>query len=950
MLIKYLRNIRFWLIFLPLLYTMVGFIIIPWFVRTQAPKLLKEKFTLNIVMQSVAFNPFTFEITLKNLSLSDAHAKKLLDIKSLYLNYEPSYLFQKEIFVKSIRIDDPNAILQISPEGKLNLAELLPAPSPSENQTLNNTSFPVSFLVEQISIQNGHLLFEDLSAQKPFSFPIGPINYTINNFGLDKDDLSIHALEIALKNKEKITLASSLSLSPLKLHGELTLTEIELKDFWAYGMPSVKAQLTQGNVSMRLPFWVDLSQKEPSVSIDKASLSLNNLEFTDEKQHKIIAIPKLSLDALTFTWPQAIGEIETLSLSEPFVDLTFEQGYIPTLVALFSLPQTNKKASSEASLSTTASGMFTLHSLKLTNGNISILDKNVKNATPSKLTHLSLEANNLSTDTNQTLTYTLSSTLDEKSSLALKGEYLQKTNALKSTLEASALILPKVQPYLSSITVLRIKQGFLSLKGELKASFDQKPTIAFSADSINIASLLVQDTMNTSFVAWENLALNALSYTSSPNALHVKAITLTKPYINLDIHKDHTTNFTNIVTTTKEPKKTNASPMEFYIGKIILKDGHANFKDASLPIIFETYMNQLNGSFSTLNTKTTKPSILLVEGKVGKYGYTKVEGSLLPFDFKNHANLKLLFKNIDLQSLTPYSGKFLGYAIEKGKLSMDLSYTIKKGIMEGANKINLDTLTLGKKVESADASNLPLELAIALLQDSSGQIDIDLPVSGDLNNPDFKYGALVWKAFGNLIGGVITSPFKLLGSMLGLANSEGLRSIDFPVGEASLVASEEEKMEQYRQILEKKAELKLLITPSFNEEADTLALKNKELFRAIETIAGKDDKEKNGYGKAIKTLFIQKYSEKIYDQLIQTYTEEKRDRGYINEELKVKILSTITLPKDTLSALATQRAQNIFTLLTTKYHVNPSRIQIGEVKATDATRETWIGCAVGVSN
>ena len=949
MFIKYLKNIRFWLIFLPLLYTMVGFIIIPWLVRTQAPTLLKEKFNLNIMVQSLTFNPFTFEVTLNNLSLSDAHAKKLLDIKSFYLNYEPSYLFQKEIFVKSIRIDEPNAMLQISPEGKLNLAELLPPSSPSENQTPTNTSLPVSFLVEQINIQKGHLLFEDLSAQKPFSLPIGPINYTINNFSLDKDDLSIHALKMALKNEEKITLASSLSINPLKLHGELTLTAIELKDFWAYGMPSTKAQLTQGSVSMHLPFWIDLSQEEPSISINKASLTLNTLEFTDEKQHKIIAIPKLSLDALTFTWPQAMGEIETLSLSDPFVDLTFEHGYIPTLVALFSPPQTTKKTSPKTSSSTTR-GVFTLHSLKLTNGDISILDKNVKNSLPSKLSHLLIDVKNISTDTNQTLAYSLSSTLDEKSSLVLKGEYLQKNNALTSTLEATALVLPKIQPYLSSITALRIKQGFLSLKGDIKASFSENPTIAFNADTISVASLLIQDTMQTSFVAWENLALSTVSYTSLPNALHVKAITLTKPYINLDIHKDHTTNFTNIVTTKEEPKKTNASPMEFYIGKIILKDGHANFKDASLPIIFETYMNQLNGSFSTLNTKTTKPSILLVEGKVGKYGYTKVEGSLLPFDFKNHANLKLLFKNIDLQSLTPYSGKFLGYAIEKGKLSLDLSYTIKKGIMEGANKINLDTLTLGKKVESADASNLPLELAIALLQDSSGQIDIDLPVSGDLNNPDFKYGALVWKAFGNLIGGVITSPFKLLGSMLGLANSEGLRSIDFPVGEASLVASEEEKMEQYRQILEKKAELKLLITPGFNEEADSLALKNKELFRAIEAITGKEDKEKNGYGKAIKTLFIQKYSKKIYDQLLQTYTEEKRDRGFINEELKVKILSTIVLPKDTLSALATQRAQNIFTLLTTKYHVNPSRIQISEVKATDTIRETWVGCAVGVSN
>jgi hypothetical protein len=716
-------------------------------------------------------------------------------------------------------------------------------------------------------------------------------------------------------------------------------------------MPNAKAQLTPGTVSINLPFWVDLSQKEPSIAINKASLTLNNLEFTDDKQHKIISLPKLTLNALTFMWPQATGEIETLSLSNPFVDVAFEHNYMPTFISLFSSSKEPTKTSNKTSSPNNALGTMTLRSLKLDNGELTITDKNVKNSIPSKLTHLSLEVNNISTDTNQTLTYTLASTLDEKSTLSLDGTYLQKNHAVKSTFEATALALSKIQPYISPITSLHVKQGLLSLKGDIKASFESKPAIAINADTVGITNLLIHDATQTSFVAWENLVLKTIHYKNLPESLHIEAIALTKPYVNLDIHKDHTTNFTNIITThatSKETKKP-VAPMELYIGKVMLQDGHANFKDASLPISFETYMNKLNGSVSTLNTKNTKPSLLSLEGKVGKYGYTKVEGSLLPFDFKNHSNLKLLFKNIDLHSLTPYSGKFLGYAIEKGKLSMDLSYTIKKGVMEGANKINLDTLTLGKKIESPDAANLPLELAIALLKDSNGQIDIDLPVSGNLNDPDFKYGALVWKAFGNLIGGIITSPFKLLGSIVGVSQSEGLKSIDFPAGDASLVASEEEKMEQYRLILEKKIGLKLIIAPSYNEEADTFALKNKELSSAIENLTGKN-KEENSYGKAIKTLFIQKYNEKIYEQLQQTYKEENRDKAYINDALKTKKLSTISLPNDTLQILATQRAQNVITLLTTIYHINPSRVQMGELKSSDAMRDAWIGCEVCVSN
>ena len=140
-----------------------------------------------------------------------------------------------------------------------------------------------------------------------------------------------------------------------------------------------------------------------------------------------------------------------------------------------------------------------------------------------------------------------------------------------------------------------------------------------------------------------------------------------------------------------------------------------------------------------------------------------------------------------MPSLTPYSGKFIGYAIQKGKLSMDLSYKIKQGLMEGDNKINLDSLTLGEKIESDEATSLPLGLAIAILKDSKGQIDLNLPVSGDSNDPEFRYGAIVWKAIGNLIGGIVTSPFSLIGSILGI-ETQSLQSIDFAAGASELIA------------------------------------------------------------------------------------------------------------------------------------------------------------------
>ena len=402
------------------------------------------------------------------------------------------------------------------------------------------------------------------------------------------------------------------------------------------------------------------------------------------------------------------------------------------------------------------------------------------------------------------------------------------------------------------------------------------------------------------------------------------------------------------------PSKTKQSPkaqdaMAVYIGDIALKRGTTHFQDASLLLPFATFADRLNGNISTLDTKNTKPSVLKLEGKVDKYGYAKIDGSILPFDLKDRANLKIIFKNIDMSSLSPYSGKFVGYAIKEGKLSMDLNYKIKKGLMEGANKINLDSLTLGDKIEIEDATNLPLGLAIAILKDSKGQIDIDLPISGDLNDPQFRYGSIVWKAFGNLIGSILTSPFKLLGSLLGI-ETENLKSIDFAAGEYALIDSEEEKMDQYRQILEKRTELKLIITPSFNETLDTKALQEQNITAQIEALIPKKTKEDDSYGKTIKKLYIQKYSDDAYSKLLKAYKADNLDVGTINDNLVAKLAESITITPEQLEALAFKRSDVIIQNLITNYKISPDRVLKNKPQSGNAIREEWVGCDVSVSN
>lgn len=947
---KSLKSIWFWLVTLPLLYLLFGFSLLPWLIQSQLPPLLKEKYNLNLFIEHIAFNPLSYEVRIKNIALKNDAQESVIALKLLYVDYALSALFKKEIIINTFLLEEPSVELSLDTNGTLNLLTLFSAfikPSEAPEKTTSSDSLP--FNVKHFEIKSAKGKFTDFRPSTPFVFEFGPMHYAIDNLSFDKDDLSIHALTLALQNQDRMTLASSMSFDPLKVHGQLNIEHLPLNSFWSYFLPTIPASLTQGELTATLPFSLDLSKEIPYFSIEKGSFTLDRIAFTHSNQ-PLITAENITLAGIDIAWPDARVTLGSVKLSKPSVAMSLEKGYDLNLIKLFMPKNEPKQPSSGTEKS--IPWYFALKALVIEEGLIDVVDKNAKN-TKTTLSNIALILENISTDTNESISYALSTGIDKTSTLSLKGTFAPALQKIDTLLKADALALIKLQPYLDVFTPLSLTKGALSTNATLSLSFKGPLAFVFKGD-ITVNSLNINDTAKKSLVAWDNLLLTDVVFNTSPSLLHVKKITLNKPYVNLDIRKDKSTNFTNIIKSSPQPAKTKTpakkeAEMDIRIGDVTLKNGSANFKDASLPIPFATLIHHLNGAFSTLDTKNSKPSVLKLEGKVDKYGYAKISGSLLPFDFKDRANLKILFKNIDMPSLTPYSGKFIGYAIQKGKLSMDLSYKIKKGLMEGDNKINLDSLTLGEKIESEEATNLPLGLAIAILKDSKGQIDIDLPVSGDLNDPDFKYGALVWKAIGNLLGSIITSPFNLIGSLLGI-ETETLKSIDFAAGEFELIASEEEKMEQYKQILEKKPELKLSITPSFNETLDTKGLQENAVDAKIEAMTKNLKQGEDTYSKALKELLIQRSSKEIYNTFMDSLEEQKLERGASNEALRAKIASTFIMTPEDLERLAMKRADVIIQIMTQKFAIPASKLTKSSVQPSEAVREKWVGCSVSISN
>jgi hypothetical protein len=268
------------------------------------------------------------------------------------------------------------------------------------------------------------------------------------------------------------------------------------------------------------------------------------------------------------------------------------------------------------------------------------------------------------------------------------------------------------------------------------------------------------------------------------------------------------------------------------IDRIRIEHGELDFADHSLALPFGTRIHDFKGAFNGISTQTGALAELELDGRVDEFGLARAVGQIDLFNPTGFMDIKTVFRNVEMTNLTPYTATFVGRKIQSGKLSLDLEYKIKERQLLGENQIIMDKLTLGERVESPTAKNLPLDLAIAILQDSDGKIDLGLPVSGSLDDPQFSYGRIIWKAIGNIITKIVTAPFRALGALFG-GGGEKLEKVAFEAGEAGLTPPEKEKFKQIAQILNKRPGLALTVHGAWSAEIDRPTLRELQLRRAV---------------------------------------------------------------------------------------------------------------------
>jgi hypothetical protein len=496
----------------------------------------------------------------------------------------------------------------------------------------------------------------------------------------------------------------------------------------------------------------------------------------------------------------------------------------------------------------------------------------------------------------------------------------------------SHLALPPFQPYVNKFLHADLGSGEFNLNGRITYSSAQNngPRLAYRGDT-SVADFEVRDRVaKKPVLSWSSLALNKVALDLEPTSITVAEIEWRKPSVQVITESNGTLNLTRM-TQTAQPAEPASGPKKkaerkagkrpapvtpVSIGTVKLHKASLSFVDRSIEPAVTTGIQDLSGTIKGLSSKDIARADVSLAGTVDRVAPVKIRGQINPLSGDAYTNLTFTFDNMDLTAVSPYSGKYAGYPISKGTLHLDLVYNVSQKQLHGENKVMIDQFTFGESTNSPDATSLPVRLAVALLKDRHGRIAIDLPVRGDLNEPDFRYGRVVLNALVNLITKIAASPFAALGNLIGGAGEE-LQYVEFDPGESALTENEQPKVRALSKALNERPALRLEVVGNVDPKLDGRALAEHKLTSAVLDRFRRTSKKSS---QAMPTperefdLLSEIYIEKFGKQPMKRHDTESGksvERVMSRDEMRAELVGAIEVPEQDLRELAQARAGEI---------------------------------------
>jgi hypothetical protein len=968
------RRKRFWAVIALLVYTLGGFFAVPLAVEKLVTGAARDSLDRTATIERVRFNPFVLSLEVNGFGLADRDGAQLAGFDRLFVNFQLSSLFRWAWTFRAIELDAPIVRFERFAAGDSRLTRLLAdveanAP-PADPQAEESGGLP-RLLVQDVRLSQGEVHFRDDVPSEPVDLTLAPVTVSVQELSTLPDRFGRQTVEVRLPDDARLSWQGSIRLAPLQTEGRLALENSSLHQTIAYLRAILPLESMQARLSLRTDYRVEemadgsLDFELDGIEADLTDLAVAGLVPATE----FLTLSQLTVRGGVLRFPEQELSLASVELTDPGLTAWLSSdGELSLLGLATTQPETAGVETDEDSES--EDWQLRLDAFRIAGGKLDFTDNQVDPPARLAVDALSLEASSITNAEDAEIPIDLSGALGAGGEFSFGGRVVALPDlSVAGTVRLSGISLSAAQPYVEQHARIRLEEGVAATTADLALRPDGSVTAAgnLEVNDLRVSALGGDEPL----VGWKSLNIDRFEADLAARTLGLSTVEFGQPYARVVINQDRTTNLDGLMVPSEPAGDPDAAaaadepPFSLVIGGTTVADGALDFSDLSLPLPFATKVRGLEGFVTTVDTGSVAPARIKLEGQVGDYGLARIEGTMTPMDPIQNTDVSMEFRNLLMTDLSPYSAAFAGREIAAGKLDLDLLYKIEAGQLNGANDIVMSDLVLGDKVDSPDAASLPLGLAVALLKDANGVIDLDLPVEGDVNDPEFRIGGVIWKAFTSLITKVVSAPFRLLGNLIGV-ESEDLGQFRFLAGRSDLTPPEREKVGQLRQALEQRPELSVSIAGAFDPAIDPPALQYNRLRAAVFERIGDEEGLQDGEFRmlndeirtVLEAIFVERFPEVPLAELKAAHMAPPADdpeaEPVLDElayagDLRDRLLAAEEITQQDLEALANARAETVRTAFLENSEFDAGRVVLEAPAAAESEDGEWVVMELGVA-
>ncbi|SIR56891.1 protein of unknown function [Aeromonas sp. RU39B] len=965
---------------------------LPSLIQHQLPTWLQKHYGLQLSMSKPRLEEGA--LLLNDVNLRDKQGAPLLAWHSLRIT--PRWwdsVREQALLLDSVHLFGPVVTLTRHDGDHFSLNDAFAPLFAGKSDPSEGSDAPPTLHIGKIYLSGGIFDYQDArklpAGKKDPALLLRAIDLTLGDLTLAPNTRLPFTLDAHLK-EAKLGASGTLILTPWQVEGKAQIDQLPVNLFAPWWHPWVAMNVPKGSASASAKVLVNQQQWQ----VKEGELTLDNWQVT--RAHPMGTLPaeigrfaRLGAKGVSLDGQKRQLSIAGITWSEPVFTTRLDEQYLPDLMPLIlparTQPTLNNASSKPANASkpaaqhaqaapsvtkasvkpaashqntaphhseSTGPWQWRIDKIAVQNGTVNLNEPSSGKWRSRHISALSATFSPLSGALEKPANVSFKSRVDNLANLGFDGQMTLYPFSFDGHIEQQTVPLGWAQAYLQNWLRTRIDSGNLNGRQQLVLATDKSGNWqrASLKGDLKIDSFKMVDKRdNQRLLTFDGLAANNISGDLVKRSISVERVLVNHGYGRLEVNKDGSTNLQSLLLPGPAPSasaqhsRDTSPPLTLRIDEVATRDGELLFADRRLSRDFVVNIASLNGQTRHISNTPGRRSEIALQGKVDSYAPVSIEGTANLLVAQPVLDMTAAFKNLELTTFTPYSANYAGYAIDKGQISMRLQYKLVGSKLEGSNDIRITKLQLGDKVESPDAMDLPLKLAVALLSDSKGEINLDLKVKGDLDNPDFSVGKLFWNVLGNTLSKAITSPFSLLASLTG--SQAPVEQVNFPAGESELAPQTQAQLSQLADALHQRPQLGINLRGEVDHHGDLLALQRLQLENQL----GKELDRPTSLEQIGSDSELQAALDTLYSS---TFAGDIKALA-LSHQLVPGSNSAWTLGIDTLAArqrvsdkslrrLAIRRAQYIKAQFVEHYNISPERVFVLDSKSGDEKSEARV--------